>query len=162
MRLALRMHRVPGLDESEVPSANEVFKMATLGGAKTTPFGPTIGKLEVGAGADIVIFDWNHISFPYLSDDVPVVDALIQRARTNSVHAVMVDGEIVLRDGHFTRVDQGAAMQELARQMKLAPTAVDERNRKLGFALLDYARNIYSDYLGAKRGQPFYRSNARD
>lgn len=162
MRLALRMHRVPGLDELDVPSANEIFKMATLGGAKTTPFGSTIGKLEVGAGADMVIFDWNQIAFPYLSDDVPVVDALVQRARMNGIHAVIVDGEVVLRDGHFTRVDQTASMQELARQMKLAPNAVDDRNRKLGFALLGYARNIYSDYLGAKRGQPFYRSNARD
>ena len=136
--------------------------MATSGGAATTPFGAKIGKLEVGCEADLVLFNWEQIAYPYLSDDVSVVDALVQRARMSGIHAVMVAGEIILREGRFTRVDQAAAMEELARQMRAPPSAIDERNRKLGFALMGYARDVYASYLTAKRGEPFYRSNARD
>lgn len=75
MRLVLRLHRVPGLQESEVPSCSEVFRMATENGAMTTPFGAQIGTLEPGKAADLVLFDWSKITSPYLSDDVPVIDA---------------------------------------------------------------------------------------
>ena len=37
MRMVLRAHRVPGMDD-EVPTPAQVFRMATSGGAKTTPF----------------------------------------------------------------------------------------------------------------------------
>jgi 5-methylthioadenosine/S-adenosylhomocysteine deaminase len=98
MRLALRMHRVPGLKESDVPTSSEVFRMATSGGAATTPFGTKIGKLEKGYEADMVLFSWDQIAYPYLSNDVSVVDALVQRARMNGVFAVIVAGDVLLRE----------------------------------------------------------------
>ena len=57
MRMVLRAHRVPGMDD-EVPTPAQVFRMATSGGAKTTPFADTIGALEVGRAADMVLIDW--------------------------------------------------------------------------------------------------------
>ncbi len=161
MRLVLRLHREPGLDDADVPTPAEVLRMATSGGAQTTPFGTDIGRLEAGRAADLVLFNWSQVAHPYLSGDVPVVDAIVQRARGAGIHCVMVGGEVILRDGRFTRVDQAAALAELAAQMRRPPGAVDERNRMLGFALMDYARQVYADYVKAERGEPFYRSNAR-
>jgi hypothetical protein len=43
MRMVLRAHRVPGIDD-EVPTPAQVFRMATSGGAATTPFAETIGR----------------------------------------------------------------------------------------------------------------------
>jgi 5-methylthioadenosine/S-adenosylhomocysteine deaminase len=40
MRLVLRAHRVPGMDDENVPSTGQVLRMATVGGAATTPYGP--------------------------------------------------------------------------------------------------------------------------
>src|SRR5580704_6816435 len=45
MRMVLRAHRVPGMDD-EVPAPAQVFRMATSGGAATTPFADSIGALE--------------------------------------------------------------------------------------------------------------------
>src|SRR3712207_5922112 len=118
MRLALRVHRVPGLREEEVPAPAEILRMATSDGAMTTPFGGRIGRLEPGRAADLVVFDWRRVAAPYLSGDVPVVDALVQRARPADIHAVLVGGEVVLRDGRFTRVDRDAALAELADRMR--------------------------------------------
>src|SRR5262249_39486954 len=65
MRLVLRLHRVPGMDDA-VPTAAEVFRMATEHGAATTPFAGRIGTLEPGKAADLVLLDWRHVAYPYL------------------------------------------------------------------------------------------------
>ena len=160
MRLALRMHRVPGLVEAEVPSSPEVLRMATENGAMTTPFGTRIGRLAPGRAADMVVFDWRGIATPFLSDDVPVTDALIQRARPADIHAVLVGGEIVLQDGNFLRVDRAAATAELERQLRAPLNPTEIRNRGLGLSLLEEARRFYDGYLDGERREPFYRSNS--
>jgi len=43
IRLVLRLHRVPGM-EDVVPTCPQVLRMATEHGAKTTPFGAEIGR----------------------------------------------------------------------------------------------------------------------
>jgi 5-methylthioadenosine/S-adenosylhomocysteine deaminase len=161
MRLALRLHREPGLEESTVPSAAEIFRMATSDGAMTTPFGASIGRLAPGCAADLLLFDWDSIAFPYLSDDVPVVDALVQRGRSEGLAYVMVAGEVILDHGRFTRVDRAAALAELAAQMRAPATAIEQRNRRLGLGLLAHAREVYADYLQDARGEPFYGVNGR-
>jgi 5-methylthioadenosine/S-adenosylhomocysteine deaminase len=161
MRMALRVHRVPGLDDSEVPSPPEILRMATLGGAATTSFKDRIGRLEPGRAADLVLFAWDQVSSPYLSSDIGVVDALVQRARSENIAYVMVDGEIVLDHGRFLRVDRAAALAELSRTLAQPETPTEKRNRALGLGLVKYARDVYADYLSAKRGEPFYLQNAR-
>jgi hypothetical protein len=39
MRMVLRAHWVPGMADEDVPSPGQVLRMATTGGAATTPFG---------------------------------------------------------------------------------------------------------------------------
>ena len=41
LKLVLRAHRVPGMVEADVPTMAQVLRMATVGGAKTTPYGET-------------------------------------------------------------------------------------------------------------------------
>lgn len=162
MRMALRLHRVPGLEDEEVPSPAEILQMATSGGAATTAFKDRIGQLEEGRAADLVVFDWDQVSFPYLSSDVGIVDALVQRAKSENIAYVMVGGEIVVDHGRFLRVDREAALQELSKTLAQPESAAEQRNRKLGLGLVKYARDVYGDYLSAKRGLPFYRQNASE
>src|SRR5277367_4748261 len=70
MRLVLRAHRVPGLEDADVPSIGQVLRMATTGGAMTTPFGGRIGTLAVGKAADLVLIDWDKIAYPYLDPEI--------------------------------------------------------------------------------------------
>ena len=114
MRMVLRAHRVPGMDD-EVPTPAQVFRMATSGGAKTTPFADTIGALEVGRAADIVLIDWREISYPYLDPETPLLDAVLQRAKTSGVRTVICDGEVIYDDGKFTKVDRDGALAGVAR-----------------------------------------------
>ena len=75
--MVLRAHRVPGMDEADVPSLGQVLRMATTGGAMTTPFGSRIGSLAVGRAADLVLIDWDKIAYPYLDPETPILDAVV-------------------------------------------------------------------------------------
>jgi cytosine/adenosine deaminase-related metal-dependent hydrolase len=160
MRMVLRAHRTPGMDDS-VPTAAQVFRMATAGGAKTTPFGDTIGTLAVGKAADMVLMDWRQISYPYLDETVPLLDAVLLRAKTQGVRTVICDGEVIYADGRFTKVDRDAALQALHEDLQKALTDEEVERRGLSKALLPHVRGFYADYIDPSRHEPFYRPSSR-
>jgi cytosine/adenosine deaminase-related metal-dependent hydrolase len=161
MRMVLRAHRMPGMDEADVPSVGQVLRMATTGGAMTTPFGSHIGSLAVGKAADLVLIDWDKISYPYLDSETPVLDAVVQRGCTDAVHIVVVAGEVVYQDGRFIRVDRDAALREL-RQSLQRPLAEDEVERRdLSKALLSHVRRFYAGYSDPEAHLPYYRGSSR-
>ncbi|GJD49538.1 8-oxoguanine deaminase [Methylobacterium crusticola] len=161
MRLVLRAHRVPGMGDDEVPGMAQVLRMATVGGARTTAFGDRLGTLEVGKAADLVLLDWNQIAYPYLDDETPLLDAVIQRAKTGGVTTVMCAGEVIYRDGRFTRVDRDAALKALHDDLSKALADDEVERRALSKALLPHARRFYADYIDPSRHEPFYRPSSR-
>ncbi len=161
MRLVLRAHRVPGMDEADVPSMAQVLRMATVGGARTTPYGDSLGTIEVGKGADMVLIDWDQIAYPYLDPETPLLDAVIQRAKTGGVTAVLCEGEVLYADGRFTRVDRDAALKALHDDLSRALSDDEVERRQLSKALLPHARRFYADYIDPSRHEPFYRPSSR-
>ena len=160
MRLVLRLHRVPGMDDV-VPTCPQVLKMATEDGAATTPFGARIGTLEPGRAADLVLLSWRQIAHPYLDPLTSVVDAVVQRAKTSAVSMVMVAGEVVLRDGRFTRVDREAAVEELAASLRTNLTPEEKRRRRLSREVFPVMKRFYAGWLDEGTRQPFYRPSSR-
>jgi 5-methylthioadenosine/S-adenosylhomocysteine deaminase len=160
MRLALRLHRVPGMDD-DVPTSAQVFRMATEDGAATTPFGDTIGTLAVGRAADLVLVPWRQIAHPYLEPDTPVLDAVVLRARAAAIDTVIVGGDVVLRDGRVTRVDKSAVLEELAASLRSALTPDEEHRRRLSRALVPHVRRFYQGWLDPETFDPFYRQSSR-
>ena len=161
MRLVARAHRVPGMVEADVPTMPQVLRMATEGGARTTSFGNTIGRLEVGRAADLVMIDWRHVSYPYLDPLIPVLDAVIQRAKTGGVTRVICDGETLYEEGRFTRVDQDGAIKALHDDLAHALSDDEVERRNLASQLLPHARRFYADYIDPSRHDPFYRQSSR-
>ena len=53
----------------------------------------------MGTAADLVLLDWQQVSYPYLDELTPVLDAVIQRAKTGGVRHVMCAGETIYADG---------------------------------------------------------------
>jgi cytosine/adenosine deaminase-related metal-dependent hydrolase len=160
MRLALRLHRVPGMDDA-VPTSAQVFRMATEDGAATTPFASRIGVLAPGRAADLVLLPWRHVAHPYLESGTPVLDAVVLRARASAIDTVLVDGEVVLRNGRITRVDKTAVLEELAAGLQRPPTPEEEHRRRLSRALFPHVRRFYDGWLDPDAFQPFYRQSSR-
>jgi len=160
MRMVLRAHREPGMDD-RVPTMAQVFRMATSGGAQTTPYATEIGTLEVGKAADMVLIDWKQISYPYLDSETPVLDAVIQRAKMEGVRTVIVAGEIVYQDGKFTRLDRDAALAQLADILKRPLTDEEMERRRLAKAVFPYVKSFYDGYYNPDTSEPYYRQNSR-
>jgi 5-methylthioadenosine/S-adenosylhomocysteine deaminase len=161
MRLVLRAHRIPGQEDEDVPGMGQVLRMATSGGAKTTPYGARIGTLEAGKLADLSLIDANSVTYPYLDPEMPLLDAIIQRAKASAVKLVMCDGEVILENGRFTRVDRDAALAELHLHLKAALSDDEVARRKLSKALMPHVRNFYRNYMDPARHEPFYRQSSQ-
>jgi cytosine/adenosine deaminase-related metal-dependent hydrolase len=161
MRLVLRAHRVPGMGDDEVPGMGQVLRMATEGGARTTPYGAQLGTLEVGKGADLSLIDWKGVSYPYLDPETPLLDAVIQRAKASAVTTVMCEGEVIYESGRFTRVDRDGALKVLHDDLSRALSDDEVERRQLSKALLPHAKRFYADYIDPSRHEPFYRPSSR-
>lgn len=158
--MVLRAHRVPGMDDA-VPTAAQVFRMATSGGAKTTAFGERLGVLEVGRAADMVLIDWAQLSYPYLDEETPVLDAVLQRAKVAGVRTVICDGEVIYKEGRFIKVDRDAALRALHDDLQKALADDEVERRKLSKSLLPYVKRFYANYFDPDAHEPFYRPSSR-
>jgi 5-methylthioadenosine/S-adenosylhomocysteine deaminase len=160
MRMVLRAHREPGMDD-RVPTMAQVFRMATVGGAKTTPFGARLGTLEVGKAADMVLIDWEQISFPYLDEETPALDAIVQRTKAEGVKTVIAAGEIIYKDGKFTKVDRDAALREFSEFMARPLNPDEIERRRLSKAIFPHVKAFYEGYYSSDAHVPYYRQNSR-
>ena len=162
MRLALRVHRVPGMRDEDVPTCPQVLRMATEHGALTTAFGAEIGRLESGRLADAVLINAKRAFYPYQDDDVPMLDALIQRAKTEHVDAVFVGGAKVYEHGRFTRVDRDKVLAEIAETLSRPRTEAESRSRVLREKVFPHVEAFYRGYLpDSPARMPFYAPSSR-
>jgi 5-methylthioadenosine/S-adenosylhomocysteine deaminase len=104
---------------------------------------------------------WDSLAAPYLDPLIPVVDAVLLRAKAEGVETVMIGGEVVMRDRRFIRVDREAALAELAAQLALPLRPEEERRRTLARDILPYVRDFYAGYLDGEVREPFTAPNSR-
>jgi hypothetical protein len=144
-----------------VPTCPQVLRMATEDGAATTPYAGRIGTLEPGKAADLVLLSWPQIAHPYLDPDTAVVDAVVHRAKAAGVSLVMVAGEVILRDGRFTRIDKEAVLAELAAALRAPLAPEEERRRRLSREVFPVVQRFYDGWLDEATRVPFYRPSSR-
>jgi len=80
----------------------DVFNAATLGGAKMIGR-EDLGRLQKGAKADIAIVNLKDIAFGAVRDPIK---ALVETAVSRDVRAVIVDGEILVDNGKYLRLNE--------------------------------------------------------
>ena len=108
--------------------AEHYFEAATLGGARALDR-PDLGKLEVGAQADLVAFSLDDIRDGVLDD--PIRTLLLNGTARQATHSV-VAGRFVMRDGVIPGIDipgLKAEAQRLFEQMKEAYSERDSEHR---------------------------------
>jgi 5-methylthioadenosine/S-adenosylhomocysteine deaminase len=102
MKDAALLHKVVAKDAG-VLSAGDVFKMATRGGARAIGMDDQLGMIKEGFLADLVLID---LRAPHLTPVHDPLAALVYSARGSDVSMVLVDGEVVVRDGRVTLLDE--------------------------------------------------------
>ena len=116
MRLVKYLHRVPGV-ENIPPTSHQVLRMATVNGASASGFGGTIGTLKSGKRADIIPVNLRHMQEPYLDPDISIVDSVGHLALGVDVDIVIVNGEVVMKDKRFTRIDRNDIVKEMQKTL---------------------------------------------
>ncbi|MEY4880108.1 MAG: hypothetical protein RJB62_1577 [Pseudomonadota bacterium] len=86
------------------------IEMATINGAKATPWANRIGSIEIGKEADFVMFDTERPEWQPL---INPLSNLVYAATGDSVRHVFVAGEQVVKDGKLTRIDEAALYREV-------------------------------------------------
>lgn len=105
-------------------STGDVFHAATVGGARA--LGRTdIGRIAVGARADIVLVDMTHHLMRPSRDPVR---SLVYAAADRAVHTVYVDGHRVVHQGEVSSLDYRTAAAEVDEAQRRAEALVPERD----------------------------------
>jgi len=111
MRVALLTERIRRDDDfpGVLPQPEDVLEDATLGSARAVRQTKTVGSLEVGKKADILVLDTQRI---HLVPAVRIVSAWIHNGQPSDIESVMVDGQFVMRDRKILTMDEGAIIAE--------------------------------------------------
>jgi 5-methylthioadenosine/S-adenosylhomocysteine deaminase len=107
LRLAARLHGLPrGTTFDPAPTAADIVALATRNSAQAIGRGHDTGRLAPGLKADIVTIDLERASLPFTSDAVSPLDLLVYRAKREHVRDVVINGQVVLVDGQFERINE--------------------------------------------------------
>ena len=161
MRLILNVHRVPGMDDVP-PTCPQVLRMATEHGAGTTPFAGKIGRLEPGRHADFVVINHRRALYPYQDDQIGILDAIIQRAKTAAVDATVIGGVTVYENGRFTQVDRELILAEIADLLGRPRTEQEQVMVGLSQEMQAFVRRFYDGYFDPAPFAPFYKTSSKN
>jgi cytosine/adenosine deaminase-related metal-dependent hydrolase len=117
------------------PQPEDALEDATVGGARAVQQSKTLGTLEVGRKADLLVVDTQR---PHLVPAGRFVSAWIHNGQPADIESVMIDGQFVMRDRKVLSVDEAAIVadahkvgQRIWKQVQAAgPVVIPGRPRK--------------------------------
>jgi 5-methylthioadenosine/S-adenosylhomocysteine deaminase len=92
-------------DDPEVLTVRQMVRMLTIDGARVLGIDPLVGSIEPGKRADLVVFDTTRLECTPAHDPA---SNLLYSMSPRSVRDVLVDGELLVRDGKLVRDDEAA------------------------------------------------------
>lgn len=95
--------------DTTVLDAEQALRMATVNGAKALDLDRT-GCIAKGNFADIIMLDMNKPNMAPLYD---IYSNLVFSANGSEVQYVIINGEMVIRKGQFTKIDEEKAIYEV-------------------------------------------------
>lgn len=146
MRLAFTLGNQPGASSLDLPPLT-VLEMATRRGAQIT-FGDAVslGALQTGFLADVVLLDWDAVKGDWCPPSFPseahLPEFFLRRAESAHVRHVMVNGEWMLRDGKHTQLDEAEVNRAVREAFASQPPPVISE-------LAQYIRQFYARWEGA-------------
>lgn len=114
MKIALlteRISRGSDVRPGTQPQPEDMLADCTLGGAVAVNQEKTIGTLEPGKRADLIVIDTLK---PYLVPAGRILSAIIHCGNSSDVESVMVDGQFVMRNQKVLTMDERAIVAEAA------------------------------------------------
>ena len=127
-------------------------------------FDGRIGALEPGRYADMVLLDWDAMTAPYFEGSgdaaADAVNAVVYRGKSTHVDTVLINGEVVVRDGLFVKASEEQVTSELREQLSRPIEPETVATRQMAARLLPYIHRFYEDWSIPSDG-PHYLYNGR-
>lgn len=136
---AALLPKIRGDDPSRWTGAEEAWTAATHGGAVALGRDDELGAIAAGKIADIALWRLDHITFRPLND---ALRQLVYAGSSASLDTVLVDGEVVLRGGRLTRIDEAAILDEIAEAHDALMPLIAASEREAAPILAVYERII--------------------
>lgn len=113
MKVAALLNKTRHRDPTVLP-AWKMLRLATVEGAQTIGLGDSIGSLEPGKKADLIILD---LKAPHMT---PIITApirniapnIVYSARGDEVETVIIDGKVVVEDRRVLTMDEEKVVEE--------------------------------------------------
>ena len=90
-------------DDPEVLTVQQMVRMLTIDGARVLGIHGLVGSIEAGKRADLVVFDTTRLECTPAHD---LASNLVYSMSPRSVRDVLVDGELLVRNGKLVRDDE--------------------------------------------------------
>lgn len=110
MKTAALIHKVTQPDYTKWPTASQIIDCAVKGGARSIMREKEIGSVEKGKKADLLMFDLGSYAFTPLND---IKNHIVYCENGSHIRNVMIGGDMVLKNGEFTTIDEHAVLAEL-------------------------------------------------
>jgi 5-methylthioadenosine/S-adenosylhomocysteine deaminase len=110
-------------------TSRQALHHATLQSARAVGLGESIGRLEPGRRADIILVD---LAGPHAQPVHDLAATLVHSAKASDVRTTIVDGRVLMRDRELLTIDVDAVVHEMAERM---PALLD---RSHGRRIQDY------------------------
>ena len=108
MDTAAKLHKVFAKDP-KVVTAEEVFMMATIGGARALHLEDSIGSIETGKRADIVIVNFGELhQTPFYN----VYSSLVYATKSSDVETVVINGKLVMSNRRLLTLNENAIKKD--------------------------------------------------
>lgn len=128
LNAAALANKVRGKNPEDWITANEAFSAATVGGARALGLGDKLGAIEIGRTADLTVWRLDSIAFTPLGDPLR---QLVYCETGSGLDTVLVDGEIVMHNGQFVRIDEAAILAEAQATYNELRPVIEEQEEKL-------------------------------
>jgi 5-methylthioadenosine/S-adenosylhomocysteine deaminase len=96
-------------DDPAVLDVRQMMRMLTIDGARVLGLERLAGSIEVGKRADLVLFDANRLEATPAHD---MASNLVYSMNGRMARDVLVDGEILVRNGKLTRMDETTLVRD--------------------------------------------------
>ena len=142
IRMTVDLHNIRNLDDESWLTPARVWRMVIEGGATSVHASESIGSLEAGKNADMVLLDMNTTTFKPLND---ALSQMVYFENGSSVHTVIIGGKVIVEDRKIITFDEKAILDE-------AQAIVDSLNDRTAtdVALAERIQGYYRDYYRRK------------
>jgi 5-methylthioadenosine/S-adenosylhomocysteine deaminase len=108
MRQAAFLHKLVNRDPRAIPAA-AALRMATIDGAKVLGMEKTIGSLEAGKRADLIVVSMASARQTPMYDPL---SHLVYVTRGDDVRTTIVNGKVLMRDRKVLTLDEAAVLAD--------------------------------------------------